>query len=134
MQNQHTQSRIYLDHFRSPDRPVTLMAGDGWNGQPYLHLGSSHAELCAGSEGRPHVGVHVDERFGTSIAGPASLFAQPDQISVSGGYWRLNPLLLACAGSSAALNVPALVRSRPAALADPSDMKFLGRMAGLGGF
>lgn len=125
-------SREYLDPFQPSMRPRTLSAGDGWQGQPYLHLDETYAELCAGRQGRPSFGVVVDERFGTLIAGPVSLFAQPEQISLAGGYWRLNPLLLACVGSSAALNVPTLVRSQPEMLAAGRDLNYLGKMAGIG--
>ena len=127
-------SRTHLDPFQPEERPLTLMAGDSYQGQPYLHLDTSSAELCAGRDGRPNAGLVLDERYGVALAGPISLFAQPDQISIAGGYWRLNPLLLATAGSSAALNVPVLVRAKPEAMSIQKDLGFIGKMAGIGGF
>lgn len=37
----------------------------------------------------------------------------PDQISIGGGYWRLNPLLLSCVPSTTPTPVPVLVKSTP---------------------
>ena len=37
----------------------------------------------------------------------------PDQISIGGGFWRLNPLLLSCVPSTTPTPVPMLVKSTP---------------------
>jgi len=45
---------------------------------------------------------------------PAESFGHtPDQISFGGGYWRFNPLLLACLPSTTPTPIPTLVKDTP---------------------
>jgi hypothetical protein len=37
----------------------------------------------------------------------------PDQISIGGGFWRFNPMLLSCVPSTTPTPIPVLVRSTP---------------------
>ncbi len=37
----------------------------------------------------------------------------PGQISIAGGYWRLNPMLLSCVPSTTPTPIPVLIRSTP---------------------
>jgi hypothetical protein len=46
----------------------------------------------------------------------------PDQISFSGGYWRINPMVLASVGSMAAMPVPFLVPDTPELLQSLTDI------------
>jgi hypothetical protein len=103
----------------SPDlQPKMLHAGDQWQGQPFVFLSDGQVVLAGSLE---H-GISVDPEFGTHIQGPISLSDTPENISVAGGYWRINPMVLACIGSSAAMPVPWLVPSDPELLAGASDI------------
>lgn len=110
---------------RSPAlQPKVLHAGDTWEGQPFLYLSDGQTVLSAGESG-----VSVDADYGVHLQGPLSLSESPENISVAGGYWRINPMVLACLGSSAAMPVPWLVPSEPDLLAGQDDIS--GIMEGL---
>lgn len=57
--------------------------------------------------------LSVSQEFGTTISGPLSLAAMPDQISIAGGYWKINPLVLTGLPSTNATPIPWLVPSTP---------------------
>lgn len=46
----------------------------------------------------------------------------PQNISFGGGYWRFNPLLMTCMGSSAAMPIPLLAYNKPQLLAGVNDI------------
>lgn len=54
----------------------------------------------------------------------------PENISFGCGYWRLNPLVLTCIGSSSAMPIPMLVYGSPRILSAAKDMTSIG--AGIG--
>lgn len=107
-----------------------LHAGEAWTGQPYVLIDDSGIEICAGTSDRPDGGLTVDSTLGTQVSGPFSMSAMPQEISMAGGYYRLNPMLLSCIGSSAALPIPVLVWSTPKVLQSSSDLTSIG--AGVG--
>ena len=110
--------------------PRMLHSGDEWTGQPYVYMDAEGVEVSAGNSDRGDKGVTVTSEFGTQITGPMSFAEMPQNISMAGGYWRLNPMLLACIGSSAATPIPMLVYDTPNLLKSQQDMKGLG--AGIG--
>jgi hypothetical protein len=96
-----------------------IHAGDDWNGQPFL-LVADEAIVLAGSLEN---GMVVDPDFGTLMQGPISLSESPEKISFCGGYWRINPAVLSCVGSSAAMPVPWLIPDEPELLKARKDIK-----------
>lgn len=92
--------------------------GDHWEGQPFL-LVDEGAIVLAGSLQN---GIAIDSQFGTTMQGPISLSESPEKISVCGGYWRINPTVLASVGSSAATPVPWLVPAEPELLSGCRDI------------
>lgn len=114
-----------------PSGPRVLHAGDSWEGQAYVYLAKDEIDIAAGSSDRPDQGVKVTSEFGTQITGPMSFADMPQNISVSGGYWCFNPLMLAAVGSSAALPIPTLVYSTPALLRSSKDMTSVASGLGL---
>lgn len=103
----------------SPLQPKALYAGDQFNGQPVLAV-TDKSIVMAGSDTNA---VRVDPDFGVLMSGKLSLSATPDQISIGGGYWRLNPLLLSCIPSTTGTPIPVLVRSTPEILDGFSSLK-----------
>jgi len=97
-----------------------LHGGDTWTGQPYGLFDDDGIELAAGDGQRPGNGIGITPEFGTQITGPMSCSEMPQNISFGGGYWRFNPLLLTCIGSSAAMPVPLLAYDTPG-LTDGAD-------------
>lgn len=103
----------------SPDlQPKILHAGDRWQGQPFIYVSDGQVVLAGDSD---H-GISVDPDFGVHLQGPLSLSESPENISIAGGYWRVNPMVLACIGSSAAMPVPWLVPADPDLLAGQEDI------------
>lgn len=98
-----------LENFLGRLAPRALFAGDAYAGQPAVVVTEDEIVL-AGSKSNV---VRVDPEFGVSLSGKLSLAAMPDQISIGGGYWRLNPLLLTCIPSTTPTPVPVLVKSQP---------------------
>src|ERR1035441_6808963 len=82
-------------------------AGQGTR-QPYVYMDAAGVEVSAGNSDRGDKGITVTSEFGTQITGPMSFAEMLQNISMAGGYWRLNPMLLACIGSSAATPIPML--------------------------
>lgn len=96
--------------------PKVLYAGQSMdsdsthgNGQPYLFVGEDYCALVG--DGRNV--ITVSPEFGISLTGDLSLSATPDQISIGGGYWRINPLVLSCLPSTTATPIPWLVPATP---------------------
>lgn len=98
--------------------PKTLHAGEAWDGQPYLCV-TEDAAILSGQLGK---GIITDDRFGTTIQGPLSLSEAPEYVSFGGGFWRVNPAVLSCIGSSAAMNIPWLVHDDPELLKGHQDI------------
>ena len=111
--------------------PRMLHAGDEWQGQPYVYIDDAGVEITAGKSDRGDRGLAVTSEFGTQITGPMSFSEMPQNISLGCGYWRLNPLVLACIGSSAAMPVPMLVYDTPNLLKAARDMASIGTTLGV---
>ena len=107
-----------------------MHAGAKWTGQPYVFLDDEGVEIAAGDSDRPDRGISVSHKFGTQITGPMSFAEMPENISFGCGYWRLNPLVLTCIGSSSAMPIPMLVYGSPRILSAAKDMTSIG--AGIG--
>lgn len=99
-------------------QPKVIYAGDVWADQPYLAIQQSGINISAS---KPN-GISITDKFGTTIGGPISFSTMPDQISMGGGYWRFNPLLLSCIPSTTPTPVPMLVKSTPKLLAAKDDL------------
>lgn len=96
--------------------PKVIYAGDSMdsdgnngNGQPYLFVGEDYCSLVGDDR---HV-LTVSPEFGISLTGEMAFSAMPDQISIGGGYWRINPLVLSCLPSTTATPIPWLIPSTP---------------------
>jgi len=100
-------------------QPKTVYAGDVWEGQPYVLVAEDKILLTADKK----VGVILNAKFGTTINGKLSFSTMPDQISIGGGYWRFNPLLLSCIPSTTPTPIPVLVPSTPLLLQGADDVK-----------
>lgn len=99
-----------LDNASQVDnQPKAIYSGDSYSGQPVIAVLEEGVYL-AGSKTQV---ISITEEFGIRLAGKISLGANPDSISIAGGYWRLNPLLLSCLPSTSATPIPVLVRSQP---------------------
>jgi hypothetical protein len=104
---------------QDPMQPKAIYAGDAWDGQPTLVLTEDEAILWAD----PVKGViDVTAEFGVLLSGKLSLSASPQDISVGGGFWCLNPLLTTCLPSTTPTPIPTLVRTQPDVLKGASDM------------
>ena len=119
-----------LDEQFDETHNLLLHAGAEWTGQPYAFMDDESVSLVAGENDRPDRGITVTHKFGTQISGPMSFAEMPENMSFGCGYWRLNPMVLCCIGSSAALPVPMLVYGAPRILAAARDMTNIG--AGIG--
>jgi hypothetical protein len=111
--------------------PRLLHSGEEWNGQPYVYVDDSGIDLVAGTSERPDQGISVNSDYGTQVTGPFSMSDMPQNIAVANGYYRLNPALLACIGSSSALPIPTLVWGTPKILQSKNDMSALGKGLGI---
>ena len=113
-----------------PTIPRLLHSGDEWTGQPYVYCDDEGIEIAAGDSDRGDKGITVTSEFGTQITGPMSFAEMPQNMSFGCGYWRLNPMVLTCIGSSAAMPVPMLVYETPNLLKSAGDMQ--GVASGIG--
>jgi hypothetical protein len=93
----------------SLQQPKVIFAGDAYQGQPYLIVTEDEI-ILVGDKGNV---INVSPEFGVYMAGKISLSAMPDQISIGGGYWRLNPLLTSCVPSTTPTPIPTLVQATP---------------------
>lgn len=100
-------------------QPKVIYAGDVWGGQPYI---SVQEDTIVISASKPN-GISMSDKFGITLGGPLSFSVMPDQISVGGGYWRFNPLLLSCIPSTTPTPVPVFVKSTPRLLNASSDIE-----------
>ena len=78
-------------------------------GQPYVFVGEDYISVVADND----KALTVSPAYGTNVSGPFSMAAMPDQISIGGGYWRINPLVLSTLPSTTATPIPWLVRATP---------------------
>jgi hypothetical protein len=91
-------------------QPKAIFAGDFYEGQPAIAVTEDEIVLAGDS----NTVVRVDPEFGVLISGDkVSFSATPDQISIGGGYWRFNPLLLTCLPSTTPTPIPTLVKATP---------------------
>lgn len=95
-----------------------MYAGDLYEGQPYLVVTEDEVILVGDSTNV----VNVSPEFGAMLSGKISLSAMPDQISIGGGYWRFNPLLLSCIPSTTPTPIPTLVKADPELLRAKDDI------------
>jgi hypothetical protein len=84
-------------------------AGSDTIGQPYVLVSQDYVALV----GDASKVISVSPEFGVGLSGPISFSALPDQISVGGGYWRINPLVLTTLPSTTVTPVPWLVPATP---------------------
>lgn len=99
-------------------QPKVLYAGDDWNGQPYIAVQEEAINISASKTN----GIAMSDKFGVTIGGVISFSTMPDQISMGGGYWRFNPLLLSCIASTTPTPIPVLVKATPNLVAAQSDL------------
>lgn len=99
-------------------QPKVTYAGDVWESQPYIAVQQDSINISASKSN----GIGLSDKFGTTIGGPISFSTMPDQISIGGGYWKLNPLLLSCVPSTTPTPVPVLVKTTPKLLSASSDL------------
>lgn len=100
-------------------QPKVLYSGDGWTGQPYIAVLEDTINISTGRQ----AGIAISDKFGITFGGSVSLSLMPDQVSIGGGYWRLNPLLLSCIPSTTPTPIPTLVKDVPRLLKAKSDLE-----------
>lgn len=106
-------------------QPKILYAGDSWGEQPYTAIQEDSINIVAG----PTNSIAMSDKFGTTLGGVLSFLAMPDQISIGGGFWTLNPLLLSCLPSTTPTPISVLVKATPKLLAGKNEV--IGAVAGL---
>jgi hypothetical protein len=94
---------------KAPLQPKVVFAGDVFQGQPSIVVTGQEINIVGDSSNA----IHLDPSFGIMLSGKLSLSALPDQISLGGGYWRFNPMLLSCVPSTTPTPVPVLIQSTP---------------------
>jgi len=94
-------------------------AGDEWNGQPYTAVTEEGINIVADKTN----GIAMSSKFGVTIGGKLSMSMMPDQISMGGGYWRINPLILSCIPSTTPTPIPMLVKAVPRLLSAASNIQ-----------
>jgi hypothetical protein len=99
-------------------QPKAIYAGDTYTDQPYIIAEGNAIHITASKTNS----IDMSDKFGTTIGGILSLSMMPDQISIGGGYWRLNPLLLSCLPSTTPTPVPTLVKDTPRIVKAQSDV------------
>jgi len=92
-----------------PLQPKVIYAGDVFQNQPCVVVTQDEINLV----GDENNAIHLDPDFGILLSGQLSLSALPDEISIGGGYWVLNPMLLSCVPSTTPTPVPVLVKTTP---------------------
>lgn len=96
-------------------------AGDVYDGQPYVAVTQDGVSISTGAQKTN--AIAISDKFGTTIGGLLSLSMMPDQISIGGGYWRLNPLLLSCIPSTTPTPIPTLIKAIPRLLQAKNDLE-----------
>jgi hypothetical protein len=114
-----------------PSIPRLLHSGEEWTGQPFIYINDDGVEIAAGLSDQHDKGICVTAEFGTQITGPMSFCDTPQNISMGGGYYVFNPMLLTAIGSSAAMPIPTLVYSTPRVLAAAQDIGSIGTLLGV---
>jgi len=100
-------------------QPKVTYAGDVWEDQPYAAVTQDSILLsCSKEKGA----MAMSEQFGITMTGPVSFSVMPDQITIGGGYWKLNPLLLSCIPSTTPTPIPTLVPTTPKLLISSDDL------------
>ena len=92
-----------------PLQTKTLYAGDVYQGQPCVVATQDEINIVGGQ----NTAIHLDPIFGVLLSGKLSFSALPDEISIGGGFWRFNPMLLSCVPSTTPTPIPVLVQSTP---------------------
>lgn len=106
-------------------QPKALYAGDKYVEQPYIVVEGNSIHITASKTNS----IDMSDKFGTTIGGILSLSMMPDQISIGGGYWRFNPLLLSCIPSTTPTPIPTLVKDTPRLVQAKADIS--GAVSGL---
>jgi hypothetical protein len=102
---------------KAPLQPKVMYAGDVFNNQPYIITTKDEINIVGDGTNA----IHLDPSFGILLSGKQiSLSAMPDQISIGGGFWTLNPLLISCVPSTTPTPVPVLIPATPQLLANAS--------------
>jgi hypothetical protein len=109
-----------LDNQDNSLQPKAIYAGDVWNGQPALIATDEDIILAADPTDAV---IDLCAEFGVLISGKISLSATPDQITIGGGYWALNPLLTTCMPSTTPTPIPVLVKTTPPLLDAADDLQ-----------
>ena len=112
------QSKV--DMAAPANQPKLIHAGDEWLGPDHPHLLATDDSLRL--MGNLKNGMTIDPEFGTMLQGKVFISESPENISFAGGYWRMNPMLLASFGSMAAMPVPFVVADVPNLLQDANDI------------
>jgi hypothetical protein len=94
---------------KEPNQPKSIYAGDVYGGQPSVTVTNDGIWL-AGSKTSV---INITDEYGVHLTGNISLSANPNQISIAGGYWVFNPMIVSCIPSTSATPIPVLVRSTP---------------------
>ena len=90
-------------------RQKVIYAGAEPTGQPYLIVTEDGIALV---DDESNV-ISLNPDFGINLSGRIALACMPEQISIGGGYWRINPLVLSCIPSTSATPVPWLNKAQP---------------------
>ena len=109
------------DIYTPENSPKFIHSGDDWEGQPFLLVKDEQIAISAGGELTK--GIVIDPEFGILLQGPSHFSDSPENMSFAGGYWRINPMVTACIGSSSAIPVPWLVKDTPDLLSSASDIR-----------
>jgi len=109
-----------LDNNDNSLQPKAIYAGDVWNGQPALIATADDIIMAADPTDAV---IDLSSEFGVLISGKLSLSATPDDITIGGGYWKLNPLLTTCMPSTTPTPIPVLVKCTPALLSAADDLQ-----------
>src|SRR4051812_40878987 len=97
-------------HGEGQKQAKLFYAGDQYDKQALLAITEEDIALFADQTN----GIAVDQKFGVLLSGSGiHLAAMPDQISIGGGYWRLDPRHLAAIPSTCPTPIPLLVKAVP---------------------
>lgn len=100
-------------------QPKVIYAGDDWNTQPYIAVQEDTINITAS---KTNASIALSDKFGITLGGQLSFSVMPDQISIGGGYWRFNPLLLSCLSSTTPTPIPVFIKATPRLLAASDDV------------
>lgn len=100
-------------------QPKVIYAGDSYTDQPYIAVQGDTINVTAS---KTNACIALSDKFGITLGGALSFSVMPDQISIGGGYWRFNPLLLSCLASTTPTPVPTFIKSTPRLLTASDDI------------